>query len=323
MTTTALAHPNIALVKYWGKQEKPGNLPATPNLSITLNGLTTRTTIEEIGAPPEPRQQTPVDEIQLNGKHLADAKIAHFMRMLRTRYELPAYRICSENDFPTGAGLASSASGFAALITAINSKAGLNMDHEIMSEWARQGSASAARSLFAGFVALVPPQWRAQCIAPPSHWPLTTVVAITSDEAKRVSSTDGMERSRKTSAYYNAWVRSSGEDFAAATQAITERDFTALTEVAELSCLKMHGLMMSSVPSLAYWNAATVTCMHTIRQLRKDGVDVFFTIDAGPQIKAICLPDSADDVAQALNNAPGVLRTIRCGMGDGAQVITP
>lgn len=323
MTTTAHAHPNIALVKYWGKQEKPGNLPATPNLSITLDGLTTRTTIEEIGATPDPQQQTPVDEIRLNGEQVQDAKIEGFMRILRARYELPAYRISSENDFPTGAGLASSASGFAALITAINAEAGLNMDQEIMSEWARQGSASAARSLFAGFVALVPPQWRAQCIAPPGHWPLETVVAITSDEAKRVGSTDGMERSRKTSPYYNAWVRSSGEDFANATQAITERNFAALAQVAELSCLKMHGLMLSSFPTLAYWNAATVTCMESIRHLREDGVDVFFTIDAGPQIKAICLPDSADDVAQALNNTPGVLRTIRCGMGDGAQAIAP
>ena len=310
--STAVAHPNIALVKYWGKQDKPGNLPATPNLSITLDELITRTSVEP----------SDKDEFWLNGQPVQDDKLAHFLKILRTRYELPAYRIESENNFPTGAGLASSASGFAALITAINDVAGLSMDAEQMSEWARQGSASAARSIFPGYVVLVPPIWRAQALAPADHWPLSVVVAINSEAGKQIGSTQGMEISRKTSPYFNAWVRSSGEDFAAASDAVNERDFDALAQVAELSCLKMHSLMLTSTPTLAYWNPGTVACMDIVRRLRADGVKVFFTIDAGPQLKAVCEPRFAADVQQALDATPGVQRTMLCGLGQGARIVS-
>ncbi len=310
--TTAVAHPNIALVKYWGKQDKPGNLPATPNLSITLDTLQTETTVEAAER----------DEFLLNGKAVQDAKVGRFLGALRNRYPLPAYRIQSENNFPTGAGLASSASGFAALMCAINADAGLNMDAEIMSEWARIGSASAARSCFDGFVALVPPLWRAQRLAPASHWPLSVVVAVTSSEAKTVSSTQGMERSRETSAFYNAWVRASGDDFACASDAINQRDFEQLAEVAEVSCLKMHSVMLTSKPTLIYWNAATLACMEEVRRLRSTGTPVFYTIDAGPQVKAVCLPEAKESVAQSLGSIPGVQQTIECGLGDGARVIS-
>ena len=308
---TAVAHPNIALVKYWGKQDKPGNLPATPNISITLDDITTRTTVTAADK----------DTFRLNGSAVEDTKLQRFLQALRTQHDIPPLDIDSTNDFPTGAGLASSASGFAALMCAINAEAGLGMDAEIMSEWARLGSASAARSMFAGFVCLVPPQWRAHAMAPPGHWPLTTIVAVTSEAAKSIGSTEGMERSRQTSPYYGAWVRSAGDDFAAAADAIERRDFAALSSIAEHSCLKMHSLMLTSQPALVYWNAATVDCMSAVRRLRDDGADVFFTIDAGPQVKAICQPESADQVEVELAATPGVLRTIRCGMGEGARIV--
>ncbi|MEM9623310.1 MAG: diphosphomevalonate decarboxylase [Pseudomonadota bacterium] len=311
-TTTARAHPNIALVKYWGKQDKPGNIPATPNLSITLSGLYTETRIST--------QDT--DEFWLNGRQVTDSKVQRFLAALRNHHSVAPLKIESSNNFPTGAGLASSASGFAALITAINSHAHLGLNAELMSEWARQGSASAARSLFAGYVALVPPLWRAQQFAPAEHWPLAVVVAITSRATKDVSSTKGMEISRKTSPYYNAWLRSSGDDFARASDAITQRDFSALADVAELSCLKMHSVMLTSSPTLSYWNEATLACMDCVRELRSGGCEVFFTIDAGPQIKAVCIPDCADQVNAALQAIPGVQETMVCGLGPAAHVLT-
>ena len=309
--TTAHAHPNIALVKYWGKQEKPGNLPATPNLSITLAGLTTVTHVSD----------APSDTFILNSKETSDPKLVRWLEALRGTFDVPPLQIDSGNDFPTSAGLASSASGFAALITAINAHCDLGLNQEMCSEWARVGSASAARSIFGGFVALVPPQWQAIPMAKRDHWPLEVVVAVTSNEPKSVNSGDGMERSRLTSPYYNAWVRDATTDFAAASEAIERRDFPSLATVVELNCLKMHSIMLTSQPTLSYWTPASIACMDRVRSLREEGHDVFFTVDAGPQIKAVCLPASADAVASALSETPGVLEVIRSSLGEGARVV--
>ena len=309
--TTAHAHPNIALVKYWGKQEKPGNLPATPNLSISLAGLTTVTHVSD----------APSDTFILNSKETSDPKLVRWLEALRGTFDVPPLQIDSGNDFPTSAGLASSASGFAALITAINAHCDLGLNQEMCSEWARMGSASAARSIFGGFVALVPPQWQAIPMAKRDHWPLEVVVAVTSNEPKSVNSGDGMERSRLTSPYYNAWVRDATTDFAAASEAIERRDFPSLATVVELNCLKMHSIMLTSQPTLSYWTPASIACMDRVRSLREEGHDVFFTVDAGPQIKAVCLPASADAVASALSETQGVLEVIRSSLGEGARVV--
>ena len=309
--TTAHAHPNIALVKYWGKQEKPGNLPATPNLSISLAGLTTVTHVSD----------APSDTFILNSKETSDPKLVRWLEALRGTFDVPPLQIDSGNDFPTSAGLASSASGFAALITAINAHCDLGLNQEMCSEWARVGSASAARSIFGGFVALVPPQWQATPMAKRDHWPLEVVVAVTSNEPKSVNSGEGMERSRLTSPYYNAWVRDATTDFAAASEAIERRDFLSLAAVAELNCLKMDSIMLTSQPTLSYWTPASIACMDRVRSLREEGHDVFFTVDAGPQIKAVCLPASADAVASALSETPGVLEVIRSSLCEGARVV--
>ncbi|MCR9259147.1 MAG: diphosphomevalonate decarboxylase [Pseudomonadaceae bacterium] len=311
--THARAHPNIALVKYWGKQDKPGNLPATPNLSITLDNLATDTVVST-------HHQ---DEVWLNQKQVADQKIFRFLEELRSEFELAPIRIETSNNFPTGAGLASSASGFAALICAINQHADLGLNADLMSDWARRGSASAARSLFGGYVALVPPLWRAQPIAPASHWPLKTVVAITNETQKSISSSEGMERSRLTSDFYTPWLRGAGDDFAAAFDAINNKDFAALAEIAELSCLKMHSVMLTSLPTLSYWNPATLACMDAVRELRNQGTPVFFTVDAGPQVKAVCEPQHETRVSEVLTQVPGVIRTITCGLGNAAHIVEP
>ena len=303
--TIAHAHPNIALVKYWGKQEKAGNLPATPNLSITLAGLTTVTQVED----------GTTYHFVLNGETSQDPKLQGWLNTLRDTFDVPPLHIDTGNDFPTSAGLASSASGFAALITAINAHCELGLNQEMCSDWARKGSASAARSILGGFVAMVPPQWQAVRLASQEQWPLEVVVAVTSNEAKSVSSGEGMERSRLTSPYYKALLRDAATDFAAWSQAINDKDFQGLAAVAELNCLKMHSLMLTSQPTLSYWTPASVACMDRVRALREEGEDVFFTVDAGPQIKAVCLPGSADTVAAALAETPGVINIIRSPLG--------
>jgi diphosphomevalonate decarboxylase len=242
---------------------------------------------------------------------------------MRSAFDIGPIKIVTANNFPTGAGLASSASGFAALTCAINEHAALGLDADLMSDWARRGSASAARSLFGGYVALVPPLWRAQPIAPVSHWALNTVVAITNESRKLISSSEGMERSRLTSDYYRPWIRGSGDDFAAAFDAIDNKDFAALAQIAELSCLKMHSVMLTSVPTLSYWNPATLACMDAVRDLRDQGLAVFFTVDAGPQLKAVCQPEDSTTVSDTLSAVPGVLRTLTCGLGGPAHIVHP
>lgn len=310
---TATAHPNIALVKYWGKQVGPGNLPATPSLSITVAGLTTTTRVEAAKR----------DSLCINGEVRRDSKVEALLDAMRGAFDLPPLGIETRNDFPTGAGLASSASGFAALVTAIDGEFDLRLSLAQRSTWARQGSASAARSIFGGFATLAAQDdnWTGTELLAKDAWPLEAVVAVTDETPKPVSSSEGMERSRTTSPFYDAWCRSTESDFETACRAVTKRDFGSLSEVAEHSCLKLHALMLSSRPALFYWNQATIAAMETIRRLRDAGTPVFYTIDAGPQVKAVCAPGHGGGVAALLAKSPGVLRVVRGGLGDGARVV--
>ena len=307
---TAIAHPNIALVKYWGKAPGPRNTPATPSLSITLDAFSTTTTVA----------QAAQDGFALNGRVLADAKVARFLRTLREHFDLPPLSVTSTNDFPTGCGLASSASGFAALVTAIDGAFGLGLNARQRSAWARRGSGSAARSIVGGFGALRDDgeDWTAEALLPADAWPLNVVIGITATTPKAVGSTAGMERSRRTSPFFGAWLASTEADYAAARQAVAERDFAALARIAEASCLKMHGVALASEPGLLYWNGATVAAMHCVRGLRQAGVQVFFTVDAGPQIKAVCAPDDVEAVRGHLAELPGVEAVVVSALGAGA-----
>lgn len=315
MSRTALAHPNIALVKYWGKADAPGNQPATPSLSITLDGFRSRTQVTCLASGDS-------DTITLNGTVTADPKICRWLDELRNTFEVPPLAIVSDNNFPTASGLASSASGFAALICAINAECELGLDATQQSSWARRASASAARSLFPGFATLTGPQWSAAPLLDANAWPLAVVVAITSTASKAVSSTAGMAASKATSPYFAAWTEQTQADFAVAERAVTAQDFSALATVAEQSCLRMHALMLATQPPLIYWQPATLACINAVRTLQQAGEPVFFTIDAGPQVKAVCLPAAAERVMRALQNVPGVLATHRLGLGDGAAVVS-
>ena len=319
---TACAHPNIALVKYWGKRDARLNLPAAGSISITLDTLMTETTVEF-------DQQLSADCFELNGEsdlsRLPGITACLDRLRIMANCQLRA-RVSSHNNFPTAAGLASSASGFAALVYAAAVALKLDLSTNELSIQARQGSGSAARSIFPGFVEMQAGQSSdgsdsfARCLATPSHWPLSVVVAITSDQLKPYSSSEGMELTRLTSPYYSTWVEDVNVDLPRIRQAIKERNFEELATVGEHSCLKMHAVMLSSQPGLVYWNGATVDCINAIGELRRGGKSVFFTIDAGPQVKAICLPEDAESVALALGGIDGVQRTLVTGLGGGARV---
>lgn len=320
---TAIAHPNIALVKYWGKRDEPLNLPAVGSLSITLDGLCTRTRVAFVPG-------LAADEVRVNG--VADprnaARVTAGLDLLRAEADCDwRAEVWSENNFPTAAGLASSASGFAALMVAGAAALGLEPPRARLSELARRCSGSAARSIFGGFV-----EWHrgeradgSDSVAEPLHgageWPLAVAVAVTSREAKAIGSTEGMRRTAASSPYWDAWVAGQGADLAAARSAVEARDLAALAAVSEQSCLKMHALALAARPGLLYWNAATVACIERVRALQAEGVPVFFTIDAGPQLKAVCLPSALAQVRAALAAVPGVVEVLSCGLGQGACLV--
>ena len=309
--TTAQAHPNIALLKYWGKQDGPGNLPAAPSLSITLDSLTTTTTVAE----------APEDSILLNGKAGQDQRIVRALADWRRDHDIPPLAITSRNDFPTAAGLASSASGFAALATAVDAHCRLGLTDAARSALARRGSASAARSIHGGFVTLTGPQWQALPLIAADAWPLKVAIAVTSTAPKAVSSREGMAISRRSSPYFDAWIASTRSDYPRMREAVLERDFPPLAQLAVASCLRMHALMMSSDPALIYWNATTLNCLQAIRSLRDAGHNIFFTVDAGPQIKVVCEEQCAEEVLSVLARQNGVRQTMLVGLGSGAAVV--
>lgn len=321
LQATAVAHPNIALVKYWGKADVAQNLPAVGSLSITLGGLASTTTVRFDKTLTEDRFRFAGAEAPAMARRVA----ACLDEMRRATGTGSYAAVESDNDFPTAAGLASSASGFAALVTAADAALGSGMERAELAELARRASGSAARSLFGGFVelSLVEEGRRTETrqILAPEVWPLAVVVAVTDAGPKSVGSTAGMLLTERTSPYYAAWVESSPADLAEARAAVARRDFEALAEVSESSCLTMHAVMLSARPGLVYWNGATVECLHRVRALRTDGVPVFFTIDAGPQLKAVCLPEAVEEVASALAGVSGVERVLRCGLGGGARVV--
>ena len=324
-TATAQAQPNIALIKYWGKRDLALNLPVVGSLSITLDRLWTRTRVEF-------DESLSADRITLNGRE--DAKqlrrASACLDLLRARAGIATRaNIVSTNNFPTGAGLASSASGFAALVLAGDAALGLGLSRAEQSVLARRCSGSAARSIFGGYVEWAHGQ-RADgedSVATPileaEAWPLSVAVAITSTAEKAIGSTEGMNRTAETSPYQQAWIDSQEADLAEARAAIAARDFERLATISEYSCLKMHALALAAKPGLLYWNAATVATMHVVRGLRAQGVPVFFTIDAGPQLKAVCLPAAAAQVAAALREVPGVLNVVETGLGGDARVLDP
>jgi len=324
MKARAIAHPNIALVKYWGKRSDALNLPAVGSISITLDTLATDTRVHF-----DPGLEG--DEFVLNGVSHAEQgrRVSRFLDLFRARAGVECRaRIRSSNNFPTGAGLASSAAGFAALARAVDAALNLNMDRETLSIMARRGSGSAGRSLFGGFAEQRRGQFDdrdddAGChsLRAAEDWPLEVVVAITETAQKKTGSTQGMSRSADSSPYFGAWINAQPDDLELARTAIATQDFDRLAEVAEFSCLKMHGLAMGSRPPLLYWNVATVDCIHAVRAMRDDGWKVFFTVDAGPQVKVICAPGWCSRVAERLAGIAGVTDTRCCGLGRGAYVV--
>jgi diphosphomevalonate decarboxylase len=322
----AVAHPNVALSKYWGKREGGGNYPAVPSLSVTLAGLETRTVVRFDAS-------LAADRVVI-GDADADADahgraVALLDRVRRAARDDRRAEVRSRNDFPTASGLASSASGFAALALAATRAAGLDWDAARVSDLARQSSASAARSLFGGFVELAagtvggPPDamLAARPVAPPDHLPLAVLVAVTTEGRKAVGSTDGMRRTMAESPYARAWLDEAPRLHARLRDALLARDFADVGALAEASALAMHASAIAA--GVVYWKGATLEALGVVRALRSDGALAFASIDAGPHVKVLALEADASRVRAALAAAPGVLRILEARPGEGARLVSP
>jgi diphosphomevalonate decarboxylase len=322
-TATAQAAPNIALIKYWGNRDDALRLPANGSISINLDGLASRTRVTF-----DPSLAT--DTLTLNGGVETGpglVRVSAFLAVVRELAGVNVHaRVESENNFPAGAGIASSASAYAALSLAASTALGLHLSERELSRLARRGSGSACRSIPDGFV-----EWQAgegdadsyaYSIASPSHWDLVDCIAIANPEHKTTGSSEG-HRLASTSPLQSARVADSSRRLELCRRAILKRDFTALAEIAEQDSTLMHAVMMTSSPPLYYWQPASLAIMNAVRDWRASGLPVFSTVDAGPNVHVLCQADAAGEITGRLAAIPGVERVLAAHPGGGARLVDP
>jgi diphosphomevalonate decarboxylase len=308
-----VAHPNVALSKYWGKREGEGNVPAVPSLSVTLGGLTTRT---RLAWDPSLHDHRFVLDGAARTRHDAPKVFTFLDALARAQAVSACADVESRNDFPTASGLASSASGFAALALAGVRANGCDWDAARVADLARRGSASAARSIFGGFVELE--GTLARPIAPIDHMPLAILVCVTTEAQKAVGSTEGMRVTMDRSPYARAWLEHAPRTHARLRAALLARDFDQVGELAEASALAMHASAIAA--GVIYWNGATLEALAAVRALRAEGTPAYATIDAGPHVKVLVRPIDAATVRAAMERVPGVRRILEATPGEGARV---
>jgi len=321
LTESAIAHPNIAFIKYWGNRDEALRLPVNGSISMNLAGLETRATVTFSGSRPQ-------DSLTINvipASPAALQRVSVFLDLVRQIAGIHARAdVASQSNFPAGAGIASSAAAFAALALAASRAAGLAMDETALSRLARRGSGSACRSIPAGFV-----EWRmgtaetdsyAVSIAPPGHWNLVDCIAIVSSAAKSIGSTEGQALAG-TSPLQAVRVSDAPRRLEICRNAILQRDFDAFADIVELDSNLLHAVMMTSNPALFYWQPATLTVMQAVRDARLKGLPVCYTIDAGPNVHVIAAASEADRVTGLLRSLPGVSEVRSAPVGGPARLL--
>ena len=320
-TATAQASPNIAFIKYWGNREDTLRLPSNGSISMNLDGLYTRTTVSF-------QPSLPFDELIINGREVTGPgldRISYILDIIRGMANIyERAEVMSENNFPSGAGIASSASAFAALALAGSIAAGLKLSEQELSRLARRGSGSASRSIPGGFV-----EWQegasdedsfAFSIAEPGHWGLVDCVAVVSALHKKTGSTEGHSIAW-TSPLQAARVADASRRLDICRKAILERDFNTFASIVELDSDMMHAVMMTSTPALHYWKPASLDVMNGVRQWRMEGIPVCYTVDAGPNIHVICPETEAQMIDKRLREVKGVDNVLVARPGGPAIIV--
>lgn len=319
LTASAVANANIALIKYWGNRDVLLRLPSSGSISMNLDGLFARTQVVF-------QSSLSQDSLVLNGKEetgKALTRMVIFLDLVRRLSNKNLYaQVSSENNFPTGAGLASSAAAFAALSLAATHALGLELDEGELSRLARRGSGSACRSIPGGFVEWLPGvddrSSFAISIAPPEHWDLIDCIAIVEPQPKATGSTEG-HRLADTSPLQPARLADAPRRLDICRQAILTRDFDALAAITELDSNLMHAVMMTSSPPLFYWQPSSLHLMKEIQDWRQHGLPVCYTLDAGPNLHILSHGDAAVQAKDRLEKFPGVFQVLTAKPGGPAH----
>lgn len=317
----ARAYSNIALIKYWGKRDEKYILPMNSSLSLTVDCFYTETEVVFSDSYAK-------DNFYLNGSlqdESATEKISSFLDLFRKAADIDMKAIVKSTNFvPTAAGLASSASGFAALAAACNVASGLNVGLRELSMYARQGSGSAARSIYGGFVEWQKGTNERDSYAVPvddAKWDIGMVIVVVNSNAKKVSSREGMKRTVSTSPFYRIWSDKAEEDVKEAKLAIKNRDFEKLGLITERNGLMMHATMLGANPPILYWEPESVLVMKMVKELRDEGISCYFTMDAGPNVKILCRMSESNRIKERLMEVFDEERIIVTGPGPGVVIL--
>ncbi len=320
------AHANIALIKYWGKRDEFLMLPTKSSLSVSLDALKTATKIKFSDS----------DRIFINGQEAqgeSQVKILRFLHIFRKKFNINRFfQIDSDNNFPTAAGLSSSSSGIAALARGLSELCSfchpefdsgsincrnLSLSRKDLSILARRGSGSASRSVFGGFVL-----WHkgtlldgsdsfAEQLFTAQHWPEFRVIVVVVQQSKKyISSTQAMQITVKTCKTYNEWVKNSERRVKPMIQAIANKDLQTLGELSQVDCIEMHETMRTSSPAINYWTEKTTKIIDLVNNMKNSGIQCYFTIDAGPNVKILTLEKYQDQILSEIKKIDDSLQII-------------
>jgi len=359
MKATAVAPSNIAFIKYWGRKDEALRIPMNGSVSMNLSNLLTTTTVEfnkdfkediitinhELLSYSSSEVSPKADEsrsfssrqdgyqmVTRQARTISLKRVVEHLNRIRklAKINYPSAllraKVVSENNFPTGTGLSSSASGFAALTLAASKAAGLSLSEKELSILARQGSGSACRSIPDGFV-----EWLdgdsnktsyAVSLFPPNYWDIVDVVAIVSKNKKELSTTEG-QKLANSSPFFSVRLKRIKDKINLIKKYIKEKNFPALGELIEQEALELHAIMLTSTPPLIYWLPATISVMHAVQKWRKDGLEVYFTVNTGQDIHLICQKKDVETVTKRAKEIPDVKKTIINTPSIGAHIIEP
>lgn len=322
MKKTVRAHTNIALIKYWGKRDEELILPMNSSLSLTLDAFYTDTSVRFDETKTE--DEFYLNDVQQTGSSLK--KVQVILDLVRQQSGISHKAVVeSQNHVPTAAGLASSASGMAALAGAASAAAGLELSRKDLSRLARRGSGSASRSVYGGFV-----EWQKGTNDLDSHavpvddadWDIGMLFILLNKKEKAVSSREGMKRTVETSPFYPSWVESTEQDLIQMKDAIQNRDFDTIGKLTERSALKMHATTLGAVEPFTYWEPDSLVAMELVRTLRSEGFHCYFTMDAGPNVKVLCRMSEAKELQRRLASRFGEDNVLLSGIGEGLKELS-
>lgn len=320
MKATAIAPSNIAFIKYWGRKDEILRLPTNGSISMNLSNLLTTTTVEF--------NPSFIEDTVIFGEKEANAAdqrvIAHIDRIRKRADIQEKVKVITKNNFPSGSGLSSSASGFAALTVAGVGAAGLTLSEKELSILARLGSGSACRSIPDGFV-----EWLdgdtsetsyAISLYPPEYWDITDVVALVSSNKKDVSSTEGQRRAA-SSPFFQTRLVQHPQKMQQIKTYLEEKNFQAFGEVVEAEALELHAIYLTSQPSLLYLLPESLGVMQAVKKWREDGLSVYFSLNTGQDVHIICQKSDTETVVKLVEGLSEVQKTIINNPGKGARIV--